>query len=108
MKKFKLGKIYPCSSAPELTSENIIDSKVIVAQMGMEPFLQVLESDPTVDIILSGRSYDPAPFAAWCIFNGVERSTAYILSLREVNSVAGIWAKSWYVVGYAHCPREVP
>ena len=87
MKKFKLGKIYPCSSAPELTSENIIDSKVIVAQMGMEPFLQVLESDPTVDIILSGRSYDPAPFAAWCIFNGVERSTAYILSLRKVKLI---------------------
>ena len=77
MKNFKLGKIHHCCSAPELTFENIQDSKVIVAQMGMEPFLQILESTPDVDIILSGRSYDPAPFAAWCIYNGVEPASAY-------------------------------
>jgi hypothetical protein len=44
--------------------------------MGMEPFLEVLESNPSIDIIISGRSYDPAPFVAWSIYNGVEPSTA--------------------------------
>ena len=79
MENFKQGKVQPSSSAPELTAQNIQDSKVIVAQMGMEPFLQVLQANPEVDIILSDRSYDPAPFAAWCIYNGVESSSAYSL-----------------------------
>jgi len=44
--------------------------------MGMEPYLKILESsDP--DIIVAGRSYDPAPFAAWCVRNGVEISPAW-------------------------------
>lgn len=74
--KQKLGVIHPCSSAPPLQDEDIDSSKIIVSQMGMEPFLRVLQaSDP--DIIVAGRSYDPAPFAAWCVYNGVNISPAW-------------------------------
>jgi Domain of unknown function (DUF4387)/Acyclic terpene utilisation family protein AtuA len=74
--KFKNGAVHPCSSAPELMLSDIDESKMILAQMGAEPYVEVLK-DPAVDIIVSGRSYDPAPFAGWCIHNGVEPNAAW-------------------------------
>jgi len=44
--------------------------------MGMEPYLKMLETE-NPDIIVAGRSYDPAPFAAWCVHNGVDISPAW-------------------------------
>jgi crotonobetainyl-CoA:carnitine CoA-transferase CaiB-like acyl-CoA transferase len=38
-------------------------------------FLEALQSDP--DIILGGRSYDPAPFAAYSIFRGASPEIAW-------------------------------
>ena len=43
--------------------------------MGAEPFLKAPAED--VDIIISGRSYDPAPFVAFCIHRGVQESAAW-------------------------------
>lgn len=66
------GRIEPCGSAPELTAEDVTQSSNIVAQMGAEPFLKVLQEQPDIDIIVSGRSYDPAPFAGLCMLHGIE------------------------------------
>lgn len=38
-------------------------------------YMEALKSDP--DIILGGRSYDPAPFAGFCMSKGVEPGTAW-------------------------------
>lgn len=38
-------------------------------------YIQALKDDP--DIILGGRSYDPAPFAAFCITRGCDPSVAW-------------------------------
>jgi hypothetical protein len=38
-------------------------------------YLEALKSDP--DIILGGRSYDPAPFAAFCMYHGVLDGVAW-------------------------------
>ncbi|KAI8878253.1 hypothetical protein K501DRAFT_258892 [Backusella circina FSU 941] len=64
------GKISSCSSSPALVQDEIDKSPRIVAQMGMEPFIQAMETEPDFDVIISGRAYDPAPYAAFCYVNG--------------------------------------
>ncbi|CAK7222019.1 hypothetical protein SBRCBS47491_004725 [Sporothrix bragantina] len=70
------GKIAPCASAPPLKEADVVDAVDIVAQMGAEPFLAAL-ADPAVDVIVAGRSYDPAPFAAFSMHHGVQASPAW-------------------------------
>jgi len=69
---FGSNRITPCASAPELTLEDINASSHIVAQMGGEPFAKALREHPDLDIIVAGRSYDPAPFAGLCMLHGIE------------------------------------
>ncbi|KAJ5092501.1 hypothetical protein NUU61_007371 [Penicillium alfredii] len=68
-------KVSGCGPVEELTADSVDRSIDIVAQMGADPYLKALESDP--DIILGGRSYDPAPFAAFSIYHGVEPGVAW-------------------------------
>lgn len=76
LEKLHSGQVKSCSSSPDLLEEDIRNATTIVAQMGAEPFLDVLNRyDP--DIIIGGRSYDPAPFAAFCMHNGVQESPAW-------------------------------
>jgi len=65
------GLVTPCTSAvPELQESDIDDASRIVAQMGLEPWLKAVNQHPNFDIIVGGRSYDPAPFAAFCVWKG--------------------------------------
>lgn len=73
--KVRSGEMHSCSSSPPLQIEDIQNAEVIVAQMGAEPWMKALEGDP--DIIISGRSYDPAPFAAFSMYRGVQEATAW-------------------------------
>ncbi|KAK0614840.1 hypothetical protein B0T17DRAFT_497656 [Bombardia bombarda] len=69
--KFKSGLISPCSSAvPPVQQRDIDDAPVIVAQMGYEPWLKAMKEHPDFDIIIGGRSYDPSPYAAFCVYKG--------------------------------------
>lgn len=71
------GQAHPCGPVADLT-ENDVDRAVdIVGQMGAEPFIAALQTDP--DIILSGRSYDPSPFAGFCLSRGVDPGVAWYL-----------------------------
>ncbi|AEV29261.1 Protein of unknown function (DUF1446) [Sphaerochaeta pleomorpha str. Grapes] len=47
----------------------------VVAQMGIEPIMKVLESG--ADLIVCGRAYDPAPFAAVGIHAGFDPGLSY-------------------------------
>ncbi|UZP35084.1 hypothetical protein NXS19_002900 [Fusarium pseudograminearum] len=38
----------------------------VVAQMGYEPFLDAMNTNPDFDVIIGGRAYDPSPYAAYC------------------------------------------
>ena len=76
-KKLASGAVRPCGPAPEITNEEIDQATVIVAQMGVEPFLKVLEEHPDVDVIISGRAYDPVPIAALPIKLGFSRDLAW-------------------------------
>ena len=65
-KKLAEGKVIPLSrTVPTLTKAAIAETTGIVAQMGHEPILEALENG--ADIVICGRSYDPAPFAAAAI-----------------------------------------
>jgi hypothetical protein len=58
------GRVTPCGPVEPLNDQEIDASTTIVAQMGAEPFLAALERHGDLDIIVSGRAYDPAPIAA--------------------------------------------
>ncbi|KXT09845.1 hypothetical protein AC579_9293 [Pseudocercospora musae] len=76
LQSLRAGGIQSCSSAPSLQENDVKNACCLVAQMGPEPFMKAL-SDPAVDIIVAGRSYDPAPFIAFCMHRGVEEATAW-------------------------------
>lgn len=68
------GQITPLGPTPPLTRRDLEDTTYIVGQMGVEPFLAALDLHP--DIILAGRAYDPAMFAAVPIRRGLPKGLA--------------------------------
>jgi hypothetical protein len=66
------GRITECGPAGDLTHDAIDQATHIVAQMGAEPYARVLQERPDIDIIVSGRSYDPAPYAGLCMRHGID------------------------------------
>ncbi len=75
--RLAVGRIAPCGPVPSLTVADIDDATNIVAQMGAEPFTRALEEDPGLDVIVAGRAYDPAPYAALCLRRGVDPGIAW-------------------------------
>ncbi|KAF3934686.1 hypothetical protein ABW20_dc0104943 [Dactylellina cionopaga] len=72
-RKMKDGLITPCGGGvPELQNEDLEAATRVVAQMGVEPYVKAMEENPGFDIIVGGRAYDPAPYAAFCLHNGFE------------------------------------
>ncbi|MGI4809460.1 MAG: acyclic terpene utilization AtuA family protein, partial [Janthinobacterium lividum] len=71
------GRVTSCSSSPVLETKAVDDAVKIVAQMGAEPFIRVLQEHPDVDVIIAGRAYDPAPHAAFCAVHGIDPGVAW-------------------------------
>lgn len=66
------GLVRPCGRAvPALQPRDIEDVPRIVAQMGIEPWVKAMQEHPDFDIMIGGRSYDPSPYAAYCLFKDV-------------------------------------
>lgn len=70
LQQFRQGRIHRLGAAPEATEADILESTHIVAQMGTEPILAALQDG--AQVILCGRCYDPAAFAAPAIFHGYD------------------------------------
>ena len=69
------GRIRKMSeNVPDLTPETLLKTNGVVAQMGVEPILKALAQSP--DIVLCGRAYDPAPFAAFAMARGHDDALA--------------------------------
>ncbi len=64
----------PLACVPPLDEATLDASVNIVAQMGIEPLLQAL--DTGCDVVLAGRCYDPAVFAAPAIRRGFDPGLA--------------------------------
>ena len=73
----KAGKVEPLGPVPPLDQREIDAATVIVAQMGAEPFLKALDESEGVDVVVSGRSYDPSPTAAMAIRAGFDPALAW-------------------------------
>ena len=71
------GRVAPCGPVPPLTAQGVDDAAAIVAQMGAEPFSQAMDEHPELDIIVAGRAYDPAPYAALCLRHGIDPGIAW-------------------------------
>jgi hypothetical protein len=70
----RAGKISPMPYAPELTEEAIDASCHLVAQMGSEPLIKAFQAG--CNVVLAGRCYDPANFAALPIMLGYDPGLA--------------------------------
>ena len=63
------GKIKPLGPAPALDAATIDRAERIVGMMGPEPYMRAL--DAGAQVILAGRSTDPAPWAALAMHHGI-------------------------------------
>jgi hypothetical protein len=68
------GKIHTLDCVPDLTHEAIDDTTAIVAQIGLQPFQAALAAG--AQVVLAGRAYDPACFAALPVMLGFEEGLA--------------------------------
>lgn len=80
------GQIQPCGEWPALTDEDVRNSTRIVAQLGVEPFVEALSQG--AEVILAGRAYDPVVFAALPILKGFDHGLA--LHLGKILECAAI------------------
>ncbi|MFH1440518.1 MAG: acyclic terpene utilization AtuA family protein [Candidatus Omnitrophota bacterium] len=81
------GKVRVFESGKALTVEEVDRAANIVAQMGVEPFIEALKSKP--DVIIAGRAYDPAMMAALPIMNGFDQALAeHMGKILECGSMA--------------------
>jgi hypothetical protein len=81
------SKVRPLNPAPELTMENLDATAHIVGQMGIEPIIRAL--DAGVQVVLAGRCYDPAVFAAPAIRMGYDHALAvHMGKILECASIA--------------------
>jgi len=72
--KLRDGKITPLGPVPDLTTLDVERAVRIVAQMGVEPFVEALRSG--AQVIIAGRASDPSMFAALPILNGFDHGLA--------------------------------
>lgn len=68
------NKVSPLAGLAPLVEEDVEATTSIVAQMGVEPFIEALEAG--CQLILAGRAYDPAVFAALPIKRGFDEGLA--------------------------------
>lgn len=64
------NRVRSLPGVPQIDRSLIEGTRKIVAQMGIEPFLRALEEG--FDIIIAGRAYDPACFAALPVYRGFD------------------------------------
>jgi hypothetical protein len=72
--KLDENQIEPLGPVPELTHASIESAVRIVGQMGSEPIIGALDHE--AQLIVAGRAYDPAPFAALPIRGGFDPALA--------------------------------
>ncbi|KAH7118594.1 hypothetical protein B0J13DRAFT_513606 [Dactylonectria estremocensis] len=69
LERLQAGRVQGCGpNVPPLTPTDVEASPRVVAQIGPEPFIDAMEAHPDFNVIIGGRAYDPAPFAAFASF----------------------------------------
>ena len=75
IERVSAGKVYPVSRQAPLSEGTIREATRIVGLMGPEPYIRAL--DEGAQVILAGRSTDPAPWAAVAIRAGLPPAQAW-------------------------------
>lgn len=88
LEHLRAGRIEKLGPAPIVTEKDITDSTHIVAQMGIEPIMAAL--DDGAEVVICGRCYDPAAFAAPAIRAGYDKALS--LHLGKILECATICA----------------
>ncbi|MCF6521820.1 acyclic terpene utilization AtuA family protein [Streptomyces sp. JJ36] len=83
------GRVSPLPYVPELTGEALAATTRVVAQMGAEPLVAALAEG--AEVVLAGRAYDPALFAALPLLHGFDPGPA--LHLAKILECAAIAAE---------------
>lgn len=87
LQRLKEGRVKPLGPVPDLTAEDVSGSVRIVAQMGVEPFIDAL--DKGAQVIVAGRANDPSMFAALPIREGFDKGLALHMSkILECGAIA--------------------
>lgn len=87
LEKLSQGKVSPLHPAPELKKDELARTVRIVGQMGIEPFIKALEME--AQVIVAGRAYDPAVFAAFAVKKGYNKGLAiHMGKILECASIA--------------------
>ncbi|PNP42358.1 hypothetical protein TGAMA5MH_06040 [Trichoderma gamsii] len=82
LERLEGGAISGCGPCvPLLTVEDVKASKTIVGQMGPEPYVRAMSAHPDFDIIIGGRSYDPAPYVAFTAYHAFNQRYSQVLAL---------------------------
>ena len=80
-REIQAGRVEPLGPVPPLDPREVEAATVVVAQMGAEPFLEALDESANgnrgVDVVVSGRAYDPSPTAAMAIRAGFDPALAW-------------------------------
>ena len=74
-KAYQAGRIQPLRNAPAISAETFGRAARTVAMMGPEPFMAAL--DGGADVILAGRSSDPAPWAGCAMHAGLPAAPSW-------------------------------
>ena len=89
LKHLHAGNLKKMHSAPLPSEGKIAASSNIVAQMGIEPYIKAL--DMGAQVIVAGRSYDPAVFACLAIKNGFDEGLAmHMGKILECATIAAV------------------
>ena len=75
LEKLREGKIKPLGNAPALLPEHIEEAVRVVGMMGPEPYREALAAG--AQVILGGRSTDPAPWVALAMHHGLPEAPAW-------------------------------
>jgi hypothetical protein len=110
LEKMEQGQVRPLHPAPELTKGELENTVRIVGQMGVEPIIKAIRGG--AEVIVAGRCYDPAIFAALPIERGYDRALAVHLGkILECASIAATpGSGSDCLIGYldSDCFRVEP
>jgi hypothetical protein len=89
--KLAAGEIVPLPPGGQLDPEALAAASRVVGQMGVEPFITALRGG--AEVIIAGRAYDPAVFAAFPIWQGFDWGLALhmgkILECAAIASLPG-------------------
>jgi hypothetical protein len=72
---YKQNKIIPLDDAPEINESIINNLKIVVGQMGSDPFIKALENG--AQVVLAGRASDTSIFSAVPIMKGLNHGPTW-------------------------------